>query len=189
LVDLTRREADLALRLRPPGKAPGEPSIVVTRLAAVGFALYGTRTAARASPPRFVRYAGYEPASQRVQAAAAEAVTSALVDDVPTALALAIAGCGLTVPPCFLGDEEPGLIRASEVLESHGLFLATTEELRRAPRVQRRSAGSRPWRWPSARDSRGIDAARIGGRARRSSAGALPAIEPGRAQRQGVSQT
>jgi len=137
LVDLTRREADLALRLRPPGKAPGEPSIVVTRLAAVGFALYGTRTAARASPPRFVRYAGYEPASQRVQAAAAEAVTSALVDDVPTALALAIAGCGLTVLPCFLGDEEPGLIRASEVLESHGLFLATTEELRRAPRVQR----------------------------------------------------
>lgn len=136
LVDLTRREAEVALRLRPPGRAAGEPSIVATKLADVGFALYGTGEQTRLRVRRFIRYVGYEPAADRIQAEAEGTETSVFVDDVPTAMALARAGCGITILPCFLGDSEQQLTRASEVLESHRLYVVTTEELRRAPRVQ-----------------------------------------------------
>lgn len=137
LVDLSRREAEVALRLRPPGAVVAEPSVVATKLGDVGFALFGTREQTRLRSRRFIRYAGYEPAAERVQAEATGADTAVLVDDIPTALALARAGCGVTILPCFLGDAERQLIRASAVLEHHRLFVATTEELRRAPRVQR----------------------------------------------------
>lgn len=58
------------------------------------------------------------------------------MDDVPTALMLARAGCGLTMLPRFMADAEPALVRASEVLESHRLSVAVLSELRRAARIE-----------------------------------------------------
>jgi DNA-binding transcriptional LysR family regulator len=136
LVDLTRREADLALRLRPPGKQVAEPNILAIKLAVVGFALYGTREQLRARPRRFIRYGGYEPAADKVRAYATGTVTTVLVDHIPTAVTLARAGLGVTILPCFLADGEPSLVRASRVLESHKLYLTCTVELRRAPRIE-----------------------------------------------------
>ena len=137
LVDLNRREADLALRLRPPGRQAAEPNILAVKLAVVGFALYGTREQTRARPWRFIRYGGYEPAADKVQTYAAGTVTTVLVDHIPTAVMLARTGLGLAILPCFLADGEPLLVRASRVLESHKLYLTSTVELRRAPRVER----------------------------------------------------
>jgi len=129
LIDLSRREVDVALRLRPPGHAVAEPSTVASKLAEVGFALYGRRGART-----LIRYSGFEPGR-----AAVEALDftngSIRVDDIPTAMMLAKAGVGLVVLPCFMGDAEGSLLRASGVLERHRLYVATLPELRRAPRI------------------------------------------------------
>jgi DNA-binding transcriptional LysR family regulator len=136
LVDLSKREADIALRLRPPGSTVAEPSTLVRKLADVGFALYGTRDAVRARERRLVRFSTLEPGASRLDAEAKGTAASVLVDDMPTALMMACAGCGLTVLPCFMADAEPALVRASDVLESHRLFVAVLSELRRAPRIE-----------------------------------------------------
>ncbi|HTV25884.1 MAG TPA: LysR family transcriptional regulator, partial [Polyangiaceae bacterium] len=107
LVDLSKREADLALRIRPSGSTVAEPSTLVRKLADVGFALYGTREALRARERRVVRFSSLEPGASRLDAEGRGAAPSVVVDDMPTALMVACAGCGLSVLPCFMADAEP----------------------------------------------------------------------------------
>ena len=135
LVDLAKREADVALRLRPQGHFIAESSTLALKLATVGFALYGTRRVARSRNPRFIRLLGFEPAAQAIEARARERSPAVSVDELPTALALARAGCGLAILPCFMGDRARGLVRTSEVLERHLLYAAVLSELRKTPRI------------------------------------------------------
>jgi molybdate transport repressor ModE-like protein len=136
LLDLAKREADIALRIRPSGSTVAEPSTLVRKLGDVGFALYGTREALRARERRLVRFSTLEPGASQLDAEAkAGATPSVFIDDMHTAMMLARAGCGLTVLPCFMADAEPALVRASEVLESHRLYVAVLSELRKAPRI------------------------------------------------------
>lgn len=136
LVDLTKREGDIALRIRPSGSTVAEPSTLVRKLADVGFAMYGTREVVRARERRLVRFSTPEPGASQLDAEArAGATPSVIVDDMHTALMVACAGCGLTVLPCFVADAEPRLVRASDVLESHRLYVAVLSELRKAPRI------------------------------------------------------
>lgn len=136
LVDLAKREADIALRIRPSGSTVAEPSTLVRKIADVGFAMYGTREVVRARERRLVRFSTLEPGATRLDAEAKGGATpSVIIDDMHTAMMVARAGCGLTVLPCFMADAEPALVRASEVLESHRLYVAVLSELRKAPRI------------------------------------------------------
>lgn len=134
LVELSKGEADIAFRLRPRGRYIAEPSTIAIKLAEVGFALYGTRSAVRAER-KIIRYIGLELGADYVGRASKGEPPIVRVDHLTTALALVRAGCGLAVLPCFLADGEPGLVRVSDVLEAHGLYAATLAELRRIPRI------------------------------------------------------
>jgi DNA-binding transcriptional LysR family regulator len=128
LVRLTRGEADLALRLRPPGAYVAEPSVIASVLARVRWAAYATsRSAAERG---VIEYSG----TTRPGAGWIEARRSAgpelAVDDVPSALALARAGLGVAVLPCFLADADASLGFRSELLDEHHLVLAMPRGLR-----------------------------------------------------------
>ncbi len=135
LVGLAKREADVSLRLRPEGKPIAEPSAVAIPLGPVAFALFGTRRETRARAPRFIRHFGFEPGRKHLEARSAGADSMLWVDELPTAFMLARAGYGLAVLPCFMGDRERSLVRASDVLERHRLFAVTLRELRGLPRI------------------------------------------------------
>jgi len=56
-VDMPRREADIAIRVHPPGKVPGEPSLLIRKAAQFGYALYAAQSyiESRGLPERPIR--------------------------------------------------------------------------------------------------------------------------------------
>jgi DNA-binding transcriptional LysR family regulator len=138
LVELSRYEADIALRLRPRGVTPAEPSVIAVRLASVTWGLYRSRKSAK-TRPRLIRYAGsgLEPGAQFLSEHFADAEVTSRVDYVPTALALAKAGAGMAALPCFCADAHPELERVASNLESYALFAAVHADMRRVSRVAR----------------------------------------------------
>jgi DNA-binding transcriptional LysR family regulator len=142
-VGLTRREADLAIRL----VRPEQPGLVVRRVGAVGFSVYHAKTAARApvTPARFARMdwigwidelSGLPPARWLAR----EAKGARVVLRANTAgaqLAAAKAGIGAAVLPCFVGDAEPVLRRlVAEPVLAEDLYLVQIPELLEAARVR-----------------------------------------------------
>jgi DNA-binding transcriptional LysR family regulator len=130
LVRLSRGEADLALRLRPPGAYVAEPSVIVSVLARVGWAAYA-RGKAGEKRGTITLSGPTQPGRAWLDARRGSGRSEIVVDDVPTALALARDGTGAAVLPCFLADEQPRLSRRSELLDEHRLILAVSRDLRR----------------------------------------------------------
>jgi DNA-binding transcriptional LysR family regulator len=141
--DLTRREADLALRMGRPRDA----GLVARKLSQVAYGFYagpGGEAARRgevdlaaddflgfddslASVPQERWLARLAPDRQVVFRSNA---TAALV-------AAARAGLGVAVLPCYLADAAPGLVRLrGPVPVDHELWLLVHGDLRRAPRVR-----------------------------------------------------
>ncbi|HSQ67830.1 MAG TPA: LysR family transcriptional regulator [Polyangiaceae bacterium] len=139
LVELTRGEADIALRLRPPGAFVAEPAIVVVRLGRVAWGVYGSAKRGAPSDPAtgpWVRFAeGQEPGREWLERHAARAPTCATVDYAPAALALARAGAGLAVLPHALARRAGDLVRVGPTVEEHVLYAATPADKKRIPRV------------------------------------------------------
>lgn len=149
LFDLTRREADIALR---PTDRPPE-SLVGRRIAGLAFAVYGARALVGEAPgdaPDDARdsspWIGWDEEAQsgggriarwlaqsRPGARYALRTNSLLIQG-----AAARAGLGLAVLPCFLGDPVPELVRlGAPVAELEGaLWLLTHKDLRRTARIR-----------------------------------------------------
>ncbi|MGC3999443.1 MAG: LysR family transcriptional regulator [Anaeromyxobacter sp.] len=141
-VSLSRREADLAVRLF----RPAEPGLVIRRAGTLAFAPYVARAAAgRRGAPGGLEgrpLVGYIPELARSSA------PLAWVDEVPggavvlrasgafALLAAVEAGLGAGVLPCFLGDGSPGLARLGAEVRTRELWLVVHGELRRSPRNQ-----------------------------------------------------
>jgi len=143
IADLTRREADVAVR---PTDRPPE-ALVGRRIAAIAFAAYGA--------PGYLRETAGRPLAAHAWIAPDEslrrlAVARWLRDELPdAAVALrsdslmglfeaARAGLGLALLPCFMADPEPGLVRVTGPLDgaATSLWLLTHEDLRRTARVR-----------------------------------------------------
>jgi DNA-binding transcriptional LysR family regulator len=134
-VDLLRHEADLALRIG--GRArPTQGTLVARRLGEIGLSLYRTdRGDARdfilfsddmedTPPGRWVR--------ERAGGRAALRVNSFFA-----AAGAAVAGIGVALLPCFLGDAYPSLRRAIAVPPLHNeLWLVVPRDLQKVPRVR-----------------------------------------------------
>jgi molybdate transport repressor ModE-like protein len=148
VLNLTRREADVALR----PMRPREGDLWGRKLADVAWAVYGA-TAVLDEPGRLASVAelaehpliGWEEEASGIRSAewlAAAAPASAVAfrtNSLVGQMVAARAGLGLAALPCYLGDPEPGLVRAlaEPVPElQRELWMVTHTDLSRTARVR-----------------------------------------------------
>lgn len=146
-INLSRREADIALRNR----RPEEGRLAMRALPQPSYAVFGAKTyvarhpmAATAARYEECRWIGFDDTrghsesllwltakigrAPHVRCSNASAILDAL-----------IAGAGLAVLPCFLGAEEPALLQLTapiDDLDREGLWLVLHEDMRDRPRVR-----------------------------------------------------
>lgn len=145
-VALSRREADVALRLLRPEAG----NLTVRRVGGMGHGLYGSNDYLSRHPPRgdspFAGRAAvawdeaysHLPAARWLAEAWPDAPVALVVSSLEAHLAAARAGLGLAVLPCFLAADEPTLVRLlppTSVLEEH-LWLLTHADLASSARVR-----------------------------------------------------
>jgi DNA-binding transcriptional LysR family regulator len=145
-VDMPRREADIAMRVHPPGKAPGEPSLLIRKAAQFGYALYAAPSyidshGLPADPMRSL--AGHKlvgtahPEHLAWNAQLEQPAEFALtVFPFVSNLAAVVAGLGLGFCACLAGDGHPGLVRVSDVIQEWDLWVVTNPEARNNTRVR-----------------------------------------------------
>ncbi|MFL5264243.1 MAG: LysR family transcriptional regulator [Anaeromyxobacteraceae bacterium] len=141
--DLTRREADLAVRMGRPRDA----GLVTRKLSSVGYGLYAGRGyAGKRSGPvdfsadAFVTFdeslAGV-PQERWLERVAPERRIVFRSNSTATLQAAARAGLGIAVLPCFLAETDPALVRLEGPRPvDHELWLLVHGDLRRTPRVR-----------------------------------------------------
>lgn len=147
VLSLSRREADVALRV----SRPKEADLHGRKVADLAWALYATPSllarlgAFRPDRLEDVPLVGWEEAMTGVNSAdwlAREAPEAAIVyrtNSVVNQMVAARAGVGVALLPCFLADAEPGLVRAwpEPIFEiGRDLWIVTHADLRRTARVR-----------------------------------------------------
>jgi DNA-binding transcriptional LysR family regulator len=145
-VDMPRREADIAVRIHPPGKAPGEDSLLSRKTARFGYALFGTQpyVDTYGLPKRPVRtLRGHQivgnghPLLMAWNAQLEEPAEVPLtVFPFVSNLAAVVAGLGLGLIACVAGDQHPDLIRLSDVIGKWDVWMITNPEARNNSRVR-----------------------------------------------------
>lgn len=129
VLDITRRQADVAIRLAYAGQSP-PGHLIGRRVTPVSQARY------RASDGR----PGEDrPVLKEVEAEAPGATAiPVVISDVLTQAAALRVGVGVGRLPCFLGDPDPGLRRADDDAPEHygDLWVLTHRDLGRTPRVR-----------------------------------------------------
>jgi molybdate transport repressor ModE-like protein len=147
LINLSRREADIALRNR----RPEEGRLAMRALPQPSYAVFGAKTylarnpvAATAGRYEACRWIGFDETrghsesllwltakigrAPHIRCSNASAILDALM-----------AGAGLAVLPCFIGAEEPTLMQLTapiDELDREGLWLVVHEDMRDRPRVR-----------------------------------------------------
>ena len=137
-LSLTRREADVALRL---GNQPPE-ALVGRRVGRLVFAVYGAARAENAAPlterPWIGLTAEHAPLVHAFEAFLPGTRPALRVNSVAAAIAATRAGLGLGALPCAIADLDPDLARIAELPDSFtlDLWLLTHEDLRRTARIR-----------------------------------------------------
>ncbi len=138
--DLTRREADLALRLG----ATSEPHLVAKKIAKIGFGLYAapggakTRDVAEARYVTFDESVGRQPHDEWIASHAPRARVALRANRQHTLLEAVRLGLGLGILPCLAADGDPSLARIlgpSDVFVRE-LYLVVHRDGGRARRVR-----------------------------------------------------
>lgn len=140
VVDLNRREADLALRLTKPS----ESGLIARRLGTVGFGLYAGSDYLAATKPKDHGFIGYDGTLGQIsqqrwmeQQLRGRSIIF-LCSDMATMYHAACAGMGVAVLPHFAATTEPRLRRVPAETEApdRDVWLLVHPDLRRAPRVR-----------------------------------------------------
>jgi DNA-binding transcriptional LysR family regulator len=146
-LDLSRREADVALR----ATRPREPDLFGRKLADISWAIYGltgkgpARSKAKGKRTLAGRaFVSWAETAQGIKAArwlADNIPRNAVVyrsSSVLNQLVAAKSGMGLAVLPCYLGDPEEGLARATDPIPelTTELWLITHQALKESARVR-----------------------------------------------------
>ncbi|HUZ65187.1 MAG TPA: LysR family transcriptional regulator [Acetobacteraceae bacterium] len=137
---LTRREADLAVRL----SRPTEKRLVARRIGAFGFALYAAPSYLAAHAAADFVFIAYDESLDSVvqqdwlKAAAGARPIVLRSNDLEVQRAAARAGVGVAALPHFLGDADAGLVRVEVVAKPvrREVWLVVHGDLRRAPAVR-----------------------------------------------------
>lgn len=145
-LDLTRREADLAIRF---GATP-QPELLCRSVGKVGWSLYASKSYADTRGPivptgrlRGHDVIGFGETLARTPGAlwfdehASDAHVVLRTGSIPAALDAAVAGLGIAALPCFVGDPEPSLVRlVPELIGQPDLFLVVHPDLAKVARVR-----------------------------------------------------
>ena len=137
VVDLSRREADVAIR--PMTEAPG--TSVGRRICAVAFAVYSSALTESAMKPRWIApsdaLAGTSIARwMRTETQDADPIIR--VDSLRLMRELCAAGAGLAALPCYLGDGDARLVRVRAPIKEMetALWVLTHLDLARTTRIR-----------------------------------------------------
>jgi DNA-binding transcriptional LysR family regulator len=149
MVDLSRREADIALRIRPRGLAPAQPHLIARKLSDIAFALYGARDylerhgrPLRPDVLRDHRLIGWcsdgssIPGVDWLGQAGREGEVVVRCSSILSLIRAAQAGIGLAVLPCYAAETHPELARLSDPIDWSELWLVVHPDVRRAARVR-----------------------------------------------------
>jgi DNA-binding transcriptional LysR family regulator len=145
-LDLTRREADIAVRFAPTL----EGNLVSRRVATMGWAPYASRdyVAARGSLPKSGDLSGHDvigfneslsqvPGALWLAERSSNANMVLRSGSLPAACNAAVGGLGIAVIPCFLGDAEPSLVQVLPAIEENRIaYLVVHPDLARVARVR-----------------------------------------------------
>jgi DNA-binding transcriptional LysR family regulator len=138
-LSLTRREADIALRLARPDR---EQNVIARRIGELTYSVYGPRN----ENPRDLPWITYEDGMESLPHVVwidnaikqdKAGLASLKVNDSEVVLHAIRAGLGKSLLPCVIGDAEPGLIRmdhAKSVL-SREVWLLVHPEIRKISRI------------------------------------------------------
>jgi DNA-binding transcriptional LysR family regulator len=143
-LSLSRREADVAVRL----SRPAEPAVAARRAGTMGFALYASRDYLhRQGAPTEATLRDHDLLGYASPLAAASG-PSGWVDELRggrvvlranttfSLLAATSAGLGVGALPCFVADGEPGLVRVLPEVRDREIWLAVHGDLRRSARAR-----------------------------------------------------
>lgn len=140
VVDLNRREADIAIRLTKPK----ESGLIARRMGAVGFGLYASQAYLAKTKPKDYGFIGYDEAlgqiSQQLwleEQLQGRSIVS-LCSDMTTMYHIASAGMGIAVLPHFTGTTDANLRRVPTATPApdRDIWLLVHPDLRRAPRIR-----------------------------------------------------
>jgi DNA-binding transcriptional LysR family regulator len=137
---LSRREADVALRLLRPAEA----GLFVRRIGSFGFSLYGTPAYLEKTPPHALAFIGYDasladsPQEVWLGTIVGEREVVLRTNDLETQAAAARSGLGIAALPHYLGDGDPRLQRyvVTQKPVSRDVWLVVHRDLRRVPAVR-----------------------------------------------------
>jgi DNA-binding transcriptional LysR family regulator len=137
---LSRREADLAVRL----SRPTEKRLVVRKIGTIAFGLYAAPGYLAAHDPESFEFIGYDeslddlPQQRWLKAAAGARAIVLRTNDIDSQRAAARAGVGIAALPRYLGDADAALapldVRTRPV--TRDIWLVVHGDLRRAPPVR-----------------------------------------------------
>jgi DNA-binding transcriptional LysR family regulator len=137
---LSRREADVALRL----SRPVETGLYVRKIGSFGFSLYGAPAYLDKTPPHAFAFIGYDasmadsPQEIWLRTIIGEREVVLRTNDLETQIAAARSGLGIAALPHYLGDGDPRLQRhdVPERPVSRDVWLVVHRDLRQVPPVR-----------------------------------------------------
>jgi molybdate transport repressor ModE-like protein len=147
IANLSRREADIAIRNR----RPEEGRLVMRSLPQYSYAIFGARdylvrhpeaaTEARYDSCRWIGFDDTRGRSESFEWLCAKIgrVPEIRCSNASTILNALLAGAGLAILPCFIAAEEPSLLQLTapiEDLERETMWLVVHEDMRNRPRVR-----------------------------------------------------
>ncbi|MFZ6656311.1 LysR family transcriptional regulator [Undibacterium sp. TJN19] len=138
LVDLNRREADVALRLANPGEKPGEQDYIAHAIGKMTFAAYRSRR--HEDTKQYVSWGKdweHLPMAQWLKQHFKTQEPRLLSNNANVQLQAARAGVGLAVLPRFIGDADPDLMEVSicKTELSRNIWLVYHRDLKASTRV------------------------------------------------------
>lgn len=141
-VNLSRREADLALRMAAPDD--GAADYIAKRIGKLDFGLYQAAGAAHEGDGYISWEGAWDglPMAASLRAAYGGKAPVLSCNSLPTQIAAARAGVGAAMLPCFIGDAEPALqrIERQAVPVSRDLWVVYHRDLKASQRVQAMAA-------------------------------------------------
>lgn len=131
-LSLTRREADVALRLARPETG----AALARRIGRLDYAVYGPHRRKRGDLAWITYEEGLSHLPQaRFIAAQEQAIAPLLLNDAEAIVQAVRAGLGKSLLPCFVGDHEPGFERLGRVVLARDIWLMVHRDLRTQARV------------------------------------------------------
>lgn len=141
-VSLSRREADLALRMAAPDDGAGD--YIAKRIGKLDFGLYRAAGAAHGCDDYISWDGAWDglPMATSLRAAFGGKAPVLSCNSLPTQIAAARSGVGAAMLPCFIGDTDPELLRMERqaVPVTRELWLVYHRDLKASLRVQAMAA-------------------------------------------------